>query len=128
MRSPTFFSLLITLVATGVLLWSVPGHTTGEDDPNISGGNPITSSKVTIATAWKNVANDENSCLDRAKTALGKAGFTGIEVVSQSVFGDYGDYKGTVRCAPSERIVFFVVAGVNSDTAFRRVNDIVEGF
>jgi hypothetical protein len=125
MRS-TISTLLIVLAATGSLLWSIPGHTTGEDEPNMAGGNP--SAKVTIATAWKNVSTDENQCINRAKTALSKAGFSAIEVVSQSVFGDYGDYKGTIRCAPSERIAFFVVAGANADTAFRRVNDISESF
>jgi hypothetical protein len=126
MRS-TISTLLIILAATSSLLWSIPGHTTGEDEPNMTGGTAGTS-RVTIATAWKNVSTDENLCIDRAKTALSKAGFSAIEVVSQSVFGDYGDYKGTIRCAPSERIVFFVVAGANADTAFRRVNDISEGF
>jgi hypothetical protein len=126
MRS-TISTLLIVLAATSSLLWSIPGHTTGEDEPSMAGGNPGTS-KVTIATAWKNVSTDENLCIDRAKSALNKAGFSAIEVVAQSVFGDYGDYKGSIRCAPSERIVFFVVAGANADTAFRRVNDISEGF
>jgi hypothetical protein len=105
----------------------MPGHTTGEDEPSRAGSNPGTS-KVTIATAWKNVSTDENLCMDRAKTALSKAGFSAIEVVSQSVFGDYGDYKGTIRCAPTERIAFFVVAGASADTAFRRVNEISENF
>ena len=120
------FLFLSTLLC---LLWISPSQAV-EGDSNGSADNPASgaASNISIATAWKTVSADETSCLDRASTALQNAGFSSIEVVSQSVFGDYGQYKGTVRCATSEKVAFFAVAGANADTTFRRVNEIFEGF
>ncbi len=117
------FLFLSTLLC---LLWISPSLAVEGDG---SADNPSGSANnISIATAWKTVSADETSCLDRASTALQNAGFNNVEVVSQSVFGDYGQYKGTVRCATSEKVAFFAVAGANADTTFRRVNEIFEGF
>jgi hypothetical protein len=69
-----------------------------------------------------------NACIDRSRIALQSSGFQNIEVANQSVSGDYGQYRGTVRCAASEKVAFFVVAGSNTDTAFRRVSEIYDNF
>jgi hypothetical protein len=119
------FLFLSTLLC---LLWISPSQAV-EGDSNGSADNPSDSANnISIATAWKTVAADETTCIDRARTALQNAGFNNVEVVSQSVFGDYGQYKGTVRCATSEKVAFFAVAGASADTTFRRVNEIFEGF
>jgi hypothetical protein len=121
-------SIFLSLSTLLCLLWISPSQAV-EGDSNGSADNPSGSaSNVSIATAWKTVSADETTCLDRASTALQNAGFSNIEIVSQSVFGDYGQYKGTVRCATSEKVAFFAVAGANADTTFRRVNEIFEGF
>jgi hypothetical protein len=93
-----------------------------EATPNISGVG------ISIATAWKNVSTDDNACIDRSRIALQNAGFQNISVANQSISGDFDQYKGTVRCAASEKVAFFVVAGFNTDTAFRRVSEIYDNF
>jgi hypothetical protein len=85
-------------------------------------------SNISISTAWKNISTDEDACIDRSRTALQNAGFQNISVANQSVSGDFNQYKGTVRCAASEKMAFFVVAGFNTDTAFRRVSEIYDNF
>jgi hypothetical protein len=120
--------ILPLLLTVCCMFWLVPSHATeadGSDRDNPTNGS---TSNISIATAWKNVAADENTCIDRAQNALRNAGFNNVEVLAQSVFGDFGQYKGTVRCATSEKVAFFAVAGANADTTFRRVNEIFEGF
>jgi hypothetical protein len=130
MRPIKLIATVVLFVSTLLcLLWISPGQAV-EGDSNGSADNPagVSTSNLSIATAWKTVSADENLCIDQARTALQNAGFNNVEVVAQSVFGDYGQYKGTVRCATSEKVAFFAVAGANADTTFRRVNEIFEGF
>jgi hypothetical protein len=112
------FLILTCLVVVGIS----PSPASEEATPNISGVG------ISIATAWKNVSTDDNACIDRSRIALQNAGFQNISVANQSISGDFGQYKGTVRCAASEKVAFFVVAGFNTDTAFRRVSEIYDNF
>jgi hypothetical protein len=125
-RSIALVSLLILTCLFLVGISPSPANSLASEEaiPNISGvgGN------ISIATAWKNISTDDNACIERSKTALQNAGFQNINVANQSISGDFGQYKGTVRCAASEKITFFVVAGANTDTAFRRVSEIYDGF
>jgi hypothetical protein len=112
------FLILTCLVVVGIS----PSPASEEATPNISGVG------ISIATAWKNVSTDDSACIDRSRIALQNAGFQNISVANQSISGDFGQYKGTVRCAASEKVAFFVVAGFNTDTAFRRVSEIYDNF
>jgi hypothetical protein len=118
------FFILTCLILVGISPSPVNSLASEEAIPNISNVN----SKISIATAWKNIATDDKACIDRSRTALQNAGFQNISVANQSIFGDFGQYKGSVRCAASEKIAFFVVAGFNTDTAFRRVSEIYDNF
>lgn len=118
------FFILTCLFLVGISPSPANSLASEEAIPNISN----VSSNISIATAWKNISTDDNACIDRSRIALQNAGFQNISVANQSIFGDFGQYKGTVRCAASEKIAFFVVAGSNTDTAFRRVSEIYDGF
>jgi hypothetical protein len=125
MRSIRSIALVSFLVLTCLFLVKIsPSPASEEAIPNTSNVN----SNISIATAWKNISTDDRACLDRSQTALQNAGFQNISVVNQSISGDFGQYKGTVRCAASEKIAFFVVAGFNTDTAFRQVSEIYDNF
>ncbi len=117
--------LVSFLIFTCLFLLRIsPSPASEETAPNISD----VSSNISIATAWKNISTDDNACIDRSRIALQNAGFQNINVTNQSISGDFGQYKGTVRCAASEKIAFFVVAGSSTDTAFRRVSEIYDNF
>jgi hypothetical protein len=116
------FFILACLFLVGISPSPANSLASEEAIPNISNVG------ISIATAWKNASTDDNACIDRSKTALQNAGFQNISVANQSISGDFGNYKGTVRCAASEKIAFFVVAGANTDTAFRRVSEIYDNF
>jgi hypothetical protein len=125
MRSIRSIALVSFFLFTCLFLIGIsPMRASEEAIPGISSGN----SNISIATAWKNISTDENACIDRSRTALQNAGFQNITVASQSISGDFEQYKGTVRCAASEKMAFFVVAGFNTDTAFRRVSEIYDNF
>jgi hypothetical protein len=125
LRSIRSVALVSLLILTCLFLVGIsPSPASEEAIPNISG----VGSNISIATAWKNVSTDDNACIDRSKIALQNAGFQNISVANQSISGDFGQYKGTVRCAASEKVAFFVVAGLNTDTAFRRVSEIYDNF
>jgi hypothetical protein len=129
MRSIRSIALVSFFIFTCLFLVGIspsPANSLASEEtiPNISN----VSSNISIATAWKNISTDDNACIDRSRVALQNAGFQNISVVNQTISGDFGQYKGTVRCAASEKIAFFVVAGSNTDTAFRRVSEIYDGF
>jgi predicted ferric reductase len=114
------FFLITCLFLIGI----TPLQASEESHPDISGGDR----NINIATAWKNISTDEHACLNRSKTALQNTGFQHIHINNESVSGDLDQYTGTVRCAAHEKIAFFVVAGTNTDTAFRRVSEIYDNF
>jgi hypothetical protein len=123
LRSIRSIALVSFLILTCLFLVGIsPSPASEETIPNISGVG------ISIATAWKNVSTDDNACIYRSRIALQNAGFQNINVANQSISGDFGQYKGTVRCAASEKMAFFVVAGFNTDTAFRRVSEIYDNF
>jgi hypothetical protein len=122
LRSIRSVALVSFLILTCFLVGISPSPASEEATPNISGVG------ISIATAWKNVSTDDNACIDRSRIALQNAGFQNISVANQSISGDFDQYKGTVRCAASEKVAFFVVAGFNTDTAFRRVSEIYDNF
>jgi hypothetical protein len=125
MRSIRSIALVGCFLVTCLFLIGIsPMQASEEALPRVYGSN----NNISIATAWKNVSTDENACIDRSRIALQSSGFQNIEVANQSVSGDYGQYRGTVRCAASEKVAFFVVAGSNTDTAFRRVSEIYDNF
>jgi hypothetical protein len=125
LRSIRSVALISFFILTCLFLVGIsPSPASEETIPNISN----VSSNISIATAWKNISTDDKACIDRSKIALQNAGFQNISVANQSISGDFGQYKGTVRCAASEKIAFFVVAGSNTDTAFRRVSEIYDSF
>jgi hypothetical protein len=123
LRSIRSIALASFLILTCLFLVRIsPISASEEAIPNISNVG------ISIATAWKNISTDDNACIDLSRVALQNAGFQNINVANQSISGDFGQYKGTVRCAASEKMAFFVVAGFNTDTAFRRVSEIYDNF
>jgi hypothetical protein len=122
LRSIRSVALVSFLILTCLVVGISPSPASEEATPNISGVG------ISIATAWKNVSTDDSACIDRSRIALQNAGFQNISVANQSISGDFDQYKGTVRCAASEKVAFFVVAGFNTDTAFRRVSEIYDNF
>jgi hypothetical protein len=128
MRSIRSIALVSFFILTCLFLVGIsPSLASEETFPNIPNISKV-SSNIAIATAWKNISTDDNACIDRSRIALQNAGFQNINVANQTISGDFGQYKGTVRCAASEKIAFFVVAGSNTDTAFRRVSEIYDNF
>jgi hypothetical protein len=128
MRSIRSIALVSFFILTCLFLVGIsPSPASEETFPNIPNISKV-SSNIAIATAWKNISTDDNACIDRSRIALQNAGFQNINVANQTISGDFGQYKGTVRCAASEKIAFFVVAGSNTDTAFRRVSEIYDNF
>jgi hypothetical protein len=55
-------------------------------------------------------------CLQKGDQAMRAIGFTqNKETVGASVFGEQGNYLGTVRCMTANGVVIFVVAGPDVD-------------
>ena len=72
---------------------------------------PVQAASPAISTAYKNVAMDLQTCQSRVTQLMLSNGFTRVESLQRSVFGDYGDYQLVVRCVPDKAIVFLAVAG-----------------
>lgn len=71
-----------------------------------------------IWTSWEETDLNQQQCLAQAKTALRKSRFTkNFSPLESGVYGENGQYSGTIRCISSKGIAFFIVAGPSANTA-----------
>ncbi len=83
---------------------------------------------VGLSTSWTETRLTHEQCMRRAEIAMRDSDFYEVEFVGQSVFGDYREYTGTIRCVTSKGIIFFVVAGPSSDRASSLRSRLVKNF
>ncbi len=91
-----------------------------------------------FSTSWTSSDSTSHaSCISRARSAMRDAGFTNLEVVGDSannprgdtsIFGDSGEYSGSVRCITNRGIIMFMVAGPQSSTSSSLRRSIAESF
>jgi len=72
---------------------------------------PALAGSPAISTGYKDVSLDAPSCTARMHATLTSNGFTRTEVISNSTFGDFGDYQMTIRCIPEKALAVIAVAG-----------------
>jgi hypothetical protein len=63
------------------------------------------------SNAWINYRGRQQNCVREAKQALESTGYTGVTIVSETIYGDDGPYSAVVRCVASKEIVFFFTYG-----------------
>lgn len=86
---------------------------------------PAQAGSPAISTAYKEVAMDLASCQARMTRLMQSNGFTRVESLQRSVFGDYGDYGDyqlVIRCVPDKAIVFLAIAGPQAGECDRLLN------
>jgi hypothetical protein len=83
---------------------------------------PVQAGSPAISTAFKDVAMDLATCQARMTRLMQSNGFTRVEALQRSVFGDYGDYQLVIRCVPDKAIVFLAVAGPQAPECDRLLN------
>ncbi len=65
-----------------------------------------------VTTAGDSYSGGQQTCLVKAAAAMTKAGFSeGLGTTGKTVYGNKGDFSGTIRCFQEPDFVVFVVAG-----------------
>ncbi|WP_414578057.1 hypothetical protein [Anabaena sp. CCY 9402-a] len=78
----------------------------------------IAQASCLIWTSWQPTRLTQQQCLNRAELALRNTGFTkGFAALESGVYGETGQYSGTIRCISSKGLAFFIVAGPSARTA-----------
>ncbi len=74
------------------------------------------STSPSMSHGWRGSGLSRDACVSRGVTSLRDAGFTITATKSEAVWGDAGQFVGTVYCGVlSHGIVYFVVAGPTDD-------------
>jgi hypothetical protein len=82
-----------------------------------------------MTTSLQSTTLELAECLQRGETSLREAGMTrNLQVMQLTVYGEQGEYTGSVRCVPGYKVVFFVVAGPRPDRASKYMADLREKF
>ena len=82
-----------------------------------------------MSTSLQSTTLELSECLQRGEATLREAGMTrNLQVMQLTVYGELGDYTGSVRCVPGYKVVFFVVAGPRPDRASKYMADLREKF
>jgi len=82
-----------------------------------------------MTTNWRSSSLSLQACKDRAAQKMRNGGLIkNLEVMTQSVFGEEGDYTAQIRCVPDKKIVFFAVVGPKLDRAREHLKALFENF
>jgi hypothetical protein len=75
-----------------------------------------------ISSLWNDMSLSQDECTRRARSAMQNAGFTRIELIGQTTFGDKSDYQVGIRCIADKRI-YYIFGGGPDEPVIRRYND-----
>jgi hypothetical protein len=83
-----------------------------------------------MSSAWLKIEITQDECVSKGSTVVKKNSFnTRFEVLGDSsIYGERGDYTALVRCAADMNMVYFVVAGPNSQITSQHMNAMRDGF
>jgi hypothetical protein len=78
---------------------------------------PIVSAKgPAMTTIWRTTDATLERCLDVARQAITASGFlTDVATDGGGVYGQLGEYTGSIQCVSDVRVIFVVVAGPLAD-------------
>lgn len=80
-----------------------------------------------ISSLWNDMKLSQDECTRRARDAMQRNGFTRIELIGQTTFGDRTDYQVGIRCIADKRI-YYIFGGGPDEPVIRRYNDELKSF
>jgi hypothetical protein len=90
-------------------------------------GSALAQSRVpSISSIWDDTRLSQKDCVDRAQQAMRSTGFTRIETVGQTTFGDRSDYQVGLRCV-SDKGLYYIYGGGPDEPVIRRYIDELKG-
>ncbi len=75
-----------------------------------------------ISSIWDDTRLSQRECSARAEQAMRSAGFTRIETVGQTTFGDRTDYQIGLRCI-ADKGLYYIYGGGPDEPVIRRYID-----
>jgi hypothetical protein len=82
-----------------------------------------------MTTNWRSSSLSLQACKDRAAQKMRNGGLTkNLEVMTQSVFGEEGEYTAQIRCVTDKKIVIFAVVGPKLNGARTHLHTLFDDF
>lgn len=75
-----------------------------------------------ISSVWDDLRLSQRECVERAQQAMRSTGFTRIETVGQTTFGDRSDYQVGFRCV-ADKSIYYIYGGGPDEPVIRRYID-----
>ncbi|MBX3520280.1 MAG: hypothetical protein KF835_09685 [Xanthobacteraceae bacterium] len=99
-----------TCVAAAALLFAISG-------------SALAQSKIpSISSLWDETRLSQRECNSRAEDAMRRTGFTRIETIGQTTFGDRTDYQVGFRCV-ADKGIYYIFGGGPDEPVVRRYID-----
>lgn len=92
----------------------------------IAGSAQAQSKIPSITSLWDDMRLSQRECNQRAEQAMRNSGFTRIETIGQTTFGDRTDYQVGFRCVESKGI-YYIFGGGPDEPVVRRYIDELKG-
>lgn len=81
--------------------------------------SPAAAQSPAISSVWSKTKLSQSECTTSAKRAMDSKGYTRVETIGQTTFGDRGDYQIGIRCITEESI-FYVFGGGPEESVIGR--------
>jgi hypothetical protein len=107
-------TMITTLLATGNLFGRHEG-TAAASRPHPTSASVLDAPQILFSAQPTEMSLNE--CVEKARSAMTRADFTGIEAARYSVFGYRGDTMGTIWCHTDARQLIFIAAGKDASSA-----------
>ncbi len=92
-------------------------------------GSAHAQSKIpSITSLWDETRLSQRECNQRAEQAMRNAGFTRIETIGQTTFGDRTDYQVGFRCVESKGIYYIFGGGPDEPVVRRYIDELKNAF
>lgn len=90
-------------------------------------GTAHAQSKIpSITSLWDDMKLSQRDCNQRAEQAMRSTGFTRIETIGQTTFGDRTDYQVGFRCVEAKGL-YYIFGGGPDEPVVRRYIDELKG-
>jgi hypothetical protein len=92
-------------------------------------GSAHAQSKIpSITSLWDETNLSQRDCNTRAERAMRNAGFTRIETIGQTTFGDRTDYQVGFRCVQNKGMYYIFGGGPDEPVVRRYIDELKSEF
>lgn len=94
----------------------------------IAGSAEAQSRIPSITSLWDETRLSQRDCNARAEQAMRNTGFTRIETIGQTTFGDRTDYQVGFRCVEAKGIYYIFGGGPDEPVVRRYIDELKASF